>query len=68
MVFGYTRLWEKPMSAFTVIINSFVFVLAPVAILLIGNSGNYAPTLLNFFLFILITPCFLAKHHEKYVS
>lgn len=58
MVFGYTRLWEKPMSAFTVIINSFVFVLAPVAILLIGNSGNYAPTLLNFFLFILITPVF----------
>lgn len=58
MVFGYTRLWEKPMSAFTVIINSFIFILAPVAILLIGNTGNYAPVLLNFFLFILITPVF----------
>lgn len=58
MVFGYTRLWEKPMSAYTVIINSFVFVLAPVAILLIGYTGNYASVLLNFFLFILITPVF----------
>lgn len=58
MVFGYTSLWEKPMSAFTVIINSFVFVLAPVSILLIGYSGDFASVLLNFFLFILITPVF----------
>lgn len=58
MVYSYTRLWEKPMSAYTVIINSFVFVLVPVTILLIGNSGNYASVLLNFFLFILITPVF----------
>ena len=58
MVYSYTRLWEKPMSAYTVIINSFAYVLAPVAILLIGNDGNYAPVLLNFFLFILITPVF----------
>ena len=58
MVYGYTRLWEKPMSAFTVIINSFIFILAPIAILLIGNTGDYAPVLLNFFLFILITPIF----------
>lgn len=58
MVFSYTRLWEKPMSAFTVIINSFVFVLAPVAILLIGYTGDYISVLLNFFLFVLITPVF----------
>ncbi|MDR1203619.1 MAG: ABC transporter ATP-binding protein/permease [Tannerellaceae bacterium] len=58
MVYGYTRLWEKPMSGYTVVINSFVFVLAPVAILLIGNTGNYVSVLLNFFLFILITPVF----------
>lgn len=58
MVFGYTRMWEKPMSAYTVIINSFVFVLAPVAILLIGRSGDYAQVLLDFFLFALITPVF----------
>lgn len=58
MVFGYTRMWEKPMSLYTVIINGFVFFLAPLAILLIGYSGNYASALLNFFLFVLITPVF----------
>lgn len=58
MVFGYTRMWEKPMSLYTVIINSFVFFLAPLAVLLIGYSGDYASVLLNFFLFVLITPVF----------
>ena len=58
MVYNYTRIWEKPMSAYTVIINSFVFVLAPVTILLIGYTGDYTSVLLNFFLFILITPVF----------
>lgn len=58
MVFGYTRMWEKSMSLYTVIINGFVFFLAPLAILLIGYSGNYASVLLNFFLFVLITPVF----------
>ena len=58
MVFGYTRMWENPMSFYTVIINGFVFFLAPLAILLIGRSGNPTPVLLNFFLFVLITPVF----------
>lgn len=58
MVYSYTRIWEKPMSAYTVMINSFAFVLAPVSILLIGYTGDYASVLLNFFLFILITPVF----------
>jgi ATP-binding cassette subfamily B protein len=58
MVFAYTKMWEKPMSAYTVVINGFVFLLAPVAILFIQSSGNYASVLLNFFLFILVTPVF----------
>jgi ATP-binding cassette subfamily B protein len=58
MVFKYTTTWEKPMSAYTVAINSFVFILAPVAVLLAGNTGNYANVLLDFFLFILVTPVF----------
>lgn len=58
MVFNYTHMWEKPMSAYTVTINGFAFLLAPVAILMIGNSGDYASVLLNFFLFILLTPVF----------
>jgi len=57
-VSGNTQRWEKPMSLYTVIINGFVFFLAPLAILLIGYSGNYASVLLNFFLFVLITPVF----------
>ena len=58
MVIKHTMMWEKPMSAYTVAINGFVFVLAPLAILLIGNTGNFGGVLLNFFLFILITPVF----------
>jgi ATP-binding cassette subfamily B protein len=58
MVVQYCAMWEKPMSVYTVIINSFVFFLAPVSILLIGNTGNFASVLLNFFLFVLITPVF----------
>lgn len=58
MVTEYTLSWKKPMSAYTVVINGFVFILAPVAILLIGNTGNFAGVLLNFFLFILVTPIF----------
>ena len=58
MVVNYTKMWEKSMSAYTVMINGFVFVLAPIAMLLIGNAGDYASVLLNFLLFILITPVF----------
>jgi ATP-binding cassette, subfamily B, bacterial IrtA/YbtP len=58
MVSQYTIMWEKPMSAYTVIIHGFVYILVPVAILLIGNSGNYAGVLLDLFFFILITPVF----------
>lgn len=58
MVFEYTKTWENPMSVTTVVINGFVFFLVPVAILLIGYSGNYALVLLNLFLYILVTPVF----------
>lgn len=58
MVLRYTKSWMFPMSAYTVIINGFVFLLVPVAILLIGRTGEYATVLLNFFLYILITPVF----------
>lgn len=58
MVIKYTRLWKVPMSVYTVIINGFAFFLVPAAILLTGNSGNYALVILNMFLYILITPVF----------
>jgi len=58
MVGVHTKMWQIPMSLYTVIINGFAFFLVPIAILLIGNSGNYATVILNFFLYILIVPVF----------
>ncbi|MDD4516134.1 ABC transporter ATP-binding protein [Massilibacteroides sp.] len=58
MVSSYTERWRYPMSAYTVIINSFIYVLIPATILLIGSSGNFATVLLDFFLYVLVTPVF----------
>jgi len=58
MVSEFTMMWEKPMSAYTTIIHGFVYFLVPVAILLIGNSGDHARVLLDLIFFILITPVF----------
>lgn len=58
MVIAYTRMWEIPMSSYTIIINSFIFILVPVAILLINYSGNTAGILVNLLFYILITPVF----------
>jgi ATP-binding cassette subfamily B protein len=58
MVSEFTMMWEKPMSAYTVIIHGFAYILVPVAILLMGNSGNLPGVLLDLFFFILITPVF----------
>lgn len=54
----YTRLWERPMTLYTVIINSFAYFLVPVAILLTGAGEGLATTLLNLILFVLVTPVF----------
>jgi len=58
MVIKYTKLWKVPMSIYVAVINGFTFFLVPAAILLIGNSGNYAMVILNMFLYVLITPIF----------
>lgn len=58
MVTEYTRMWGNPMSAYTVTINGFAFLLVPLAILLIGRSGNPTEVLVDLFLFVLITPVF----------
>ena len=57
LVTKYTLGWQKPMSLYTVAINSFAFLLVPVVILLIGNkSENIAPIITDMFLYVLITP------------
>ncbi|MGD9161971.1 MAG: ABC transporter ATP-binding protein [Desulfobacteraceae bacterium] len=58
MVSEYTKLWQKPMSAYIAVINGFVFFLVPAAILLVNSSGDYAGVILNLFLYVLITPVF----------
>ncbi len=58
MVGIHTKMWQIPMSLYTVIINGFAFFLVPIAISLIGNSGNYATVILNLFLYMLIVPVF----------
>jgi len=58
MVLEYTKMWEKPMSAYTVIINSFVFLLVPITLLIINHTGDVAQTVLNLILYVLLTPVF----------
>lgn len=54
----YTGLWQLPMSLYTVVVNSFVFALIPVAILLATGGESLAGVMLDMLLFILITPVF----------
>lgn len=58
MVISYTRMWEKPMSLYTVIIHGFAFFLVPVGILLINSGGNHTDVLINLIFYILLTPVF----------
>ena len=61
MVIKHTQIWEKPMSFYTTIIQSFAFFLVPVAILLIGRSGDFTGVLVDLFLYVLITPVFASS-------
>jgi len=58
MVLAYTLLWQKPMSFYTVIMQSAAFFLIPIAIFLIGNSENMPLVLANFIFYLLISPTF----------
>lgn len=54
---NYVSLWERPMTFYTVIINSFVFFLVPLAIIMMMfESADYV--ILNLILFMLVTPVF----------
>jgi len=58
MVLAFTLLWRKPMSFFTVIMQSAVFFLIPLAIFLIGMGENLSHVLADFIFYILISPIF----------
>ena len=58
MVHAYTLLWRKPMSFYTVIMQTAVFFLIPIAIFLIGGGESLPLVLTNFVFYILISPIF----------
>ncbi|GKX27685.1 ABC transporter ATP-binding protein [Vallitalea longa] len=58
MVHAYTLLWRRPMSFYTVIMQSAAFFLIPMAILLIGRGENLPIVLADFIFYMLISPIF----------
>lgn len=58
MVHAYTVLWKRPMSFYTVIMQTAAFFIIPMAILIIGRGENLALVLANFIFYILISPIF----------
>ncbi|MDC7244410.1 MAG: ABC transporter ATP-binding protein [Sphaerochaetaceae bacterium] len=56
LVKKYTDSWESSFSFYTVIIHSFAFVLIPAAIILMSHRGEYIATLVDMFLYVMITP------------
>jgi ATP-binding cassette subfamily B protein len=58
MVHAYTLLWRKPMSFYTIIMQSAAFFLIPMAIFLLGDGENLALVLADFIFYILISPIF----------
>jgi ATP-binding cassette subfamily B protein len=58
MVYEYTLLWRRPMSFYTVIMQSTVFFLIPIAIFLIGRGENIPLVITDFVFYILVSPIF----------
>ena len=58
MVHAYTVLWRKPMSFYSIIMQSAAFFLIPMAIFLIGRGSALAPVLTDFVFYLLISPIF----------
>ncbi len=58
MVHAYTLLWRKPMSFYTVVMQSTAFFLIPMALILIGRGENLSLVLADFVFYLLISPAF----------
>ena len=58
MVHAYTVLWRKPMSFYTIIMQSAAFFLIPMTIFLSGRGENLALVLTDFIFYLLISPTF----------
>lgn len=58
MVHAYTLLWKKPMSFYTVIMQSTAFFLIPMVIFMVGRGSSVSVVLADFIFYILISPIF----------
>jgi ATP-binding cassette subfamily B protein len=58
MVYRYTRMWEKPMATYSVIIHGFAYFLIPVGVLLITHGAPTTGMIIDLFFYILLTPIF----------
>ncbi len=58
MVHAYTLLWRKPMSFYTVVMQSAAFFLIPLSILLIGRGESLPVVLADFVFYLLLSPAF----------
>lgn len=61
LVIRYTLLWRTPMSAYTIAINAFSFLLVPTGIILIGHGGETAIIVSDMVLYVLIAPIIAAN-------
>lgn len=58
MVYAYTCLWKRPMSVYSVLMQSAAFFLVPAAVIIIGRGENLAVVLSDFIFYLLISPVF----------
>ena len=58
MVYAFTLIWQKPMSFFTVIMQSAAFFLIPMAIFMTGRGEDLPLVLSDFIFYLLISPLF----------
>ena len=61
LVIRYTLLWRTPMSAYTIAINAFAFLLVPTGIILIGHGGETVIIVSDMVLYVLIAPIIAAN-------
>ena len=58
LVKRYTATWRVPMNIYTVAVNGFAFLLVPLTVFFMTSGGNVGRMMVDFLLFILISPLF----------
>ena len=61
LVIKCTLVWRTPMSFYMLAVNAFAFFLVPVAIIMIGRSGNTTVIIADVILYVVIAPLIAAN-------